>query len=345
MVPEPGRLVQERKLLMSETTKNRFVSIVIPCYNEEKNIERFEAELFPVLNAMPYDYEVIAVDDGSQKDNTWAVLERVAQNNNKFKALRHSRNYGMGAAYQTAFDEAHGEYIITYSADLEIPPRYIEEVVRKMDEGYDVVNTNRTGRWSESGLTSTLRRIPSNIANSMIRNISNVSVQDTGSGLKGFRRFVIENLRIYGDMHRFLPAYASLYTNKITEFDVDYQERTYGSSAYGSLRRTFAVFLDLFSMKFMLSFATKPFTMMPGRLFGTAGLLSLFVGFLATAYLTVLKLGFGASIGDRPLFIGGLMLMVFGVQLIMVGLVGELLMRIYFESSGRKAYIISDKVE
>ncbi len=329
---------------MSEIEKSKkLVSLVIPCYNEEKNIERFITELFPVLEQLKYDYEVIAVDDGSTKDNTWQALVKTAELNPKLKALRHSRNYGMGAAYQTAFDETQGQYIITYSADLEIPPRYISEVVDKLDDGFDMVNTNRSGRWNESGFSSTLRRIPSNIANWMIRQISGVDVKDTGSGLKGFKRFIIDNLRIYGDMHRFLPAYASLYTKKYIEFDVDYQERTYGSSAYGSIRRTFAVFLDLFSMKFMLSFATKPFTMMPGRIFGTAGIVSVFLGALATAYLTFLKFGFGHSIGDRPLFIGGLILMVFGVQLIMVGLLGELLMRIYFESSGKKAYIISEK--
>lgn len=319
------------------------ISVIIPVYNEEKNIDRFEKELFPILDKLGKTYEVIAVEDGSRKDKSWEALKKIATKHNNFIALKHSRNYGMGAAYQTAFDASTGEYIITFSADLEVPPKYIKEVVKKLDEGFDMVNTNRTGRWRESKSGALIRKLPSSIANDLIESISGIHINDTGSGLKGFRRFITENLRIYGDMHRFLPAYSSLYTKKIIEIDVDYQERTYGTSAYGSILRTFTVFLDLFSMKFMLSFATKPFSMMPGRIFGSTGLISFSLGSLAVFYLLLVKFINGESIGDRPLFIGGLMLIVLGVQLVMTGLLGELLMRIYFESSGRKVYIVSEQ--
>jgi glycosyltransferase involved in cell wall biosynthesis len=329
----------------NEGRSGKLVSIVIPCYNEEKNVERYATELLPVLDRLPHDYEVIAVEDGSTKDDTWGALTRLSKNNTKFKAVRHSRNYGMGAAYQTAFDMSRGDYVVLYSADLEIPAEAILDVIKKLDEGYDVVNTNRKGRWKENGVSALIRRVPSNIANWLIQKISGVKVLDTGSGLKGFRRFVIKNLNIYGDMHRFLPAYSSLYTQKITEFDVEYKERTYGAPAYGSLKRTFSVFLDLFSMKFMLSFATKPFSMMPGRIFGTAGLLSFFFGSVGTAYLIFVKIAFGQSIGDRPLFTGSLILVIFGVQLIMTGLLGELLLRIYFEGSNRKPYIVAEQTD
>lgn len=318
------------------------ISVVIPCLNEEKNIERLQNELVSELEKLPYEYEIVAVDDGSTKDNTWGALQRCAMQNPKFKALKHSRNYGMGAAYQTAFDNCSGDLVITYSSDLEIHPKEIKRVIDKLNEGYDVVNTNRTGRWQENSSSAIIRRLPSNIANALIAKISGVSVKDTGSGLKGFRRFVTDNLKIYGDMHRFLPAYASLYTKKITEFDVEYHERTYGTPAYGSLKRTFTVFLDIFSMKFMLSFATKPFSMMPGRIFGTAGLASFILGSTLGVYLMFVKIILGQPIGNRPLLMGVVLLVVSGVQLIMTGLLGELLMRIYFESSGKKPYIVSE---
>ncbi len=321
----------------------KLVSIVIPCWNEEANIKRYPDELLPELEKLKYDYELICVDDGSS-DNTWEELQKLAEKYPTVKALRHARNYGMGAGYQTAFDAAKGDYIVTFSGEIEIPAARIKEVIDKLDEGFDVVNTNRTGRWQETGSSSMLRRTPSNLANKMIANISGIDIKDTGSGLKGFRKFVIDNLRIYGDMHRFLLAYSTLFTKRITEFDVEYAERTNRPPAYGSLKRTFAVFLDLFALKFMLSFATRPFTMMPGRIFGSAGIVSFGIGSLITFYLLLVKLG-GQSIGDRPLFIGGLILIIFGVQLIMTGLLGELMMRTYFESSGRKVYIVSEKTD
>lgn len=319
------------------------ISIIIPCYNEEKNIERFPKELLDVMDKSGRSYEVIAIDDGSTKDDTWGALKKLADKYPQFKALKHSRNYGMGAAYQNGFDESKGEYVVTFSSDLEIPANFIEDVAKKLDEGNDLVNTYRDGRWKESLKGSIIRRVPSEIANQMIESISGVKVKDTGSGLKGFRRFIIQNLRIYGDMHRFLPAYSSLYTKKIVEIPVEYKERTYGTPAYGSLARTFSVFLDLLSMKFMLSFATKPFTMMPGRIFGTTGLITFFIGDIIVFYMVFLKLFFNESIGDRPLFTTGLIFVIVGIQLIMTGLLGELLMRIYFESSDRKAYIVSEK--
>jgi glycosyltransferase involved in cell wall biosynthesis len=322
-------------------TSKRLISIVIPCYNEEKNIETFPSKLFDELAKMPYTFEVLAVDDGSSKDNTWGSLVRLSEKYEFFHAFRHARNYGMGAAYQTCFDNAKGEFVITYSSDHEIPASNIAKVIEHLEQGFDVVNTHRKGRWSND---SFLRRLPSKIANYFIRSISGVDVQDTGSGLKGFRKFVVDNLKIYGDMHRFLPAYASLYTKRITEFEVEYVDREYGSSAYGSIKRTFSVFLDLFSMKFMLSFATKPFSMMPGRIFGTAGIASFVLGTSIMVYLVVVKFLFDQSIGDRPLLMGAVLLVLFGVQLVMTGLLGELMMRTYFEGARRSPYVVSEEV-
>jgi len=325
--------------------KKKLVSIVIPCYNEEKNIERFEKELIEVCEKFKeYNFEYIAVDDGSTKDKTWEKLQKLSSKYDNFISLRHSRNYGMSGAYQSGFDVTAGEYVLTYSSDLEIPASFIKNVLDEMDKGADMVNTLRGGRWKESLKGSLLRRIPSNIAQSFIEKISGLKIKDNGSGLKGFKRFIIDNMRLYGEMHRFLPAYSSLYTKNIIEIPVEYEERKYGQSNYGSILRTISVFLDLFTLKFMLTFSTKPFTFMPGRVFGTAGFLTFSAGFVILCYVIFyLKLILNQNINDRPLFFGGLILFVTGIQLMMTGFIGELLMRSYYEGSGKKAYILRER--
>jgi glycosyltransferase involved in cell wall biosynthesis len=325
--------------------KKKLVSIIIPCYNEEKNIERFEKELISICESFKeYEFEYIAVDDGSTKDKTWEKLQKISEKHNNFISLRHSRNYGMSGAYQSGFDVSAGDYILTYSSDLEIPAKFIKDVLEEMENGADMVNTLRGGRWKESLKGSLLRRIPSNIAQSFIERISGLKIKDNGSGLKGFTRFIIDNMRLYGEMHRFMPAYSSLYTKNIVEIPVDYEERKFGVSNYGSLLRTISVFLDLFTLKFMLTFATKPFTFMPGRVFGTAGFLTFSAGFGILSYVVLyLKLGLNQNINDRPLFFGGLILFVAGIQLMMTGFLGELMMRSYFEGSGRKPYILRER--
>lgn len=330
---------------MSKNSKKKLVSIVIPCYNEEKNIERFEKELIEVCEKIKeYEFEYIAVDDGSSKDRTWEKLQKLSEKHKNFISLRHSRNYGMSGAYQSGFDVSAGEYVLTYSSDLEIPAKFIKDVLEEMESGSDMVNTLRGGRWKESLKGSLVRRIPSNIAQNFIEKISNLKIKDNGSGLKGFNRFIVDNLRLYGEMHRFLPAYSSLYTKNIKEIPVDYEERKYGASNYGSILRTISVFLDLFTLKFMLTFATKPFTFMPGRVFGTAGFLTFSAGFAILSYVVLyLKLGLNQNINDRPLFFGGLILFVAGIQLMMTGFLGELMMRSYFEGSGRKPYILRQR--
>jgi glycosyltransferase involved in cell wall biosynthesis len=330
----------------NSASRKKLVSIVIPCYNEEKNIERFEKELIHVCEKFKdYSFEYIAVDDGSTKDLTWERLEELSNKHDNFISIKHTRNYGMSGAYQTGFDVCSGDFVITYSSDLEIPASHIKDVIEELENGADFVNTLRTGRWQESLKGSLVRRLPSNIAQIFIQKISGLKIKDNGSGLKGFRKFIIENLRLYGEMHRFMPAYSSVFTKNIKEIPVEYKDRTYGTSNYGSLKRTISVFLDLFTLKFMLTFSTKPFTFMPGRAFGSSGFFVFSLGFTILTYVVVyLKLILNQNINDRPLFFAGLILLVTGLQLMMTGLIGELLMRSYFEGSGRKAYIVRQRL-
>lgn len=321
----------------------KLVSIIIPCYNEEKNIPLLYQGLKPVLDGAAFDYEIICVEDGS-RDGTWHELVKLAEQDKKLKLLRHGRNMGMTQAYQNGFDHSLGDYVLTFSADLETDPSEILNVVKKLDEGYDVVNTHRVGRWKTGKSASVLRSLPSSIANELIVAVTGIRLKDNGSGLKGFRRFVIKNLRMYGEMHRYFAAYCSLYTNKITEIQVVYKDRIYGVSAYGSITRTFKVFFDLFSLKFLVSMSRKPYSLMPGRLFGSVGVGMFVVGSLASLYLLFQKIVLGLSIGGRPLLIFATLFLILGVQLFMTGFLGELLMRIYFDVRDRNVYTVKDEV-
>jgi glycosyltransferase involved in cell wall biosynthesis len=243
-------------------------------------------------------------------------------------------NFGQSCAYQAGFDASDGDYVLTVSADLEIPLENLSKVVELLEQGYDFVNTNRKNRWG-------VKTAKSEMANKITSRISGVYMQDQGSGMKGFTRVLVDNLKFYGDMHRFIPHYLTVYGAKMIEFDVEFKDRDFGVSAYKGTNRTIQVLLDIITLVFMLKFARKPFTMMPGRLFGFTGAVISGVGSLGIAYLTVLKI-LGYSIGDRPLLIASVLMLVVGVQLVMTGLLGELMMRIYFESSSRKTYAVRE---
>jgi glycosyltransferase involved in cell wall biosynthesis len=317
---------------MSEDTSPK-ISFIIPCYNELGNINRTLDILLELIRAHRYEFEVIVVDDGST-DDTWAVIYDYATRNPEVIGINQMANFGQSAAYQAGFDIARGEYIITISADLEIPIENIEKVIEFLDQGYDFVNTHRVGRWEEG---KDVRKVKSGIANRVIRAVSGVDIMDRGSGMKGFKRLLIDQLKLYGDMHRFIPDYLSLFGAKVIEFEVEFRDRDYGTSAYLNSSRTIKVFLDLLTLSFMLYLAKKPFNMMPGRLFGFTGVLLVLIGGITGAYLTILKI-FGQQIGGRPLLIAAVLLIIVGFQSLMMGLLGELILRIYFESSGRKTY-------
>lgn len=320
---------------------DRLISIVIPCYNEEKNINRTLDDLLELAKSKGYTFEIIPVNDGS-KDSTWAVIKDYAQKHKEIHGINLMGNFGQSAAYQAGFDRSRGEYVITISADLEIPVENVSEVIRKLDEGYDFVNTNRKGRHNALSTEKGTRQVKSGVANKLIARISHVDMEDRGSGLKGFRRVLLENLRLYGEMHRFIPDFVSVYRAKMVEFDVEFKDRDFGVSAYRGSKRTIKVLLDLVTLWFLLYFAKKPFYAMPGRLFGFTGAVLAGLGFITGAYLSFLKLFLGYPIGNRPLLILAMMLVVVGVQSFMLGLMGELMMRIYFEASNRKTYVVRE---
>lgn len=316
------------------------VSIVIPCHNEEKNINRTFDELLHVLTSHPYEFELIAVNDGST-DNTWGVIKSYAEKHQEIKGVNMMTNFGQSAAYMAGFDASAGDYVITVSADLETPLNNITKVIELLNKGYDFVNTNRVGRWGAEKKAS--RAAKSTLANKIIAKVSGVQMVDRGSGMKGFKRVLIDNLRLYGEMHRFIPDYVSMYGAKMTEFDVDFKDRDYGTSYYTGHKRTVKVMLDLITLSFMLYFARKPFRALPGRLFGFTGALISVAGGIGLSYLLVLKI-LGESIGNRPLLILSVLLVIVGIQSMMMGMLGELMMRVYFESTGRKTYTIREKL-
>ena len=297
------------------------VSIVIPVYNEEENIPLLYKELKEVLEKLPYDYEIIFVDDGST-DQTYEILQRLAQEDPKVKVVRFRRNYGQTAAMYAGFQYAKGDVIITMDGDLQNDPHDIPKLLEKIKEGYDIVSG-----WRKNRKDPFLSRIlPSKIANWIISKVTGVHLHDYGCTLKAYRKEVAKNFRLYGDMHRFLPAVAKSFGAKITEIVVNHRPRIHGKSKYG-IGRTVRVILDILLVKFLNDYLNKPM-----YVFGTTGLLLLGLGFLILLYLTVEKIFFGESIVGRPLLILGVLLFLSGLQLLSTGIIAEIIVRTYYES-------------
>ena len=304
------------------------VSIVIPVFNEEENIPILAEEIRQALEGKTIAYEVVAVDDGST-DGTWACLEAIRAQDPRWVLLGLRRNFGQTAALTAGFDHVQGEVIVTLDGDLQNDPADIPHLLALMKE-HDVVSGWRKIR-QDPFLT---RRLPSHLANWLISKVTGIRLHDYGCTLKAYRREVVENLRLYGEMHRFIPAIASWMGISLAEVETHHRPRRFGRSKYG-LTRTLRVLLDLITVKFLLSFATKPI-----QVFGLLGLLCAGLGVLIGAYLTALKLFAGAQIGGRPLLFLGILLVLVGVQLVMMGLLGEMLVRIYHESQRKPIYIV-----
>jgi glycosyltransferase involved in cell wall biosynthesis len=304
------------------------ISVVIPLYNEEENVEELHRRLTEVLKELQRKYEIIYVDDGST-DGTPQLLETLAHDDEHVIVLSLRRNFGQTAAFAAGFDFASGDVIVTMDGDLQNDPSDIPKLLQYID-GYDLVSGWRKKRRDPFFR----RRLPSMIANWLISTVTGVKLHDYGCSLKAYRREVIKNLRLYGEMHRFIPAVASWYGVRVTEVETKHHPRLRGKSKYG-ISRTIKVVLDLITVKFLQSFSTKPI-----QFFGPFGLFFSALGFLISLYLTLRKFLFGESIGGRPLLLLGVLLIIVGIQLIGMGLLGEMLVRVYHESQRKPIYVI-----
>ncbi|NNE44457.1 MAG: glycosyltransferase family 2 protein [Gemmatimonadetes bacterium] len=311
------------------------VSIVVPMFNEIENVEPFVREVTKVLDESPRTIEVILVDDGSW-DGTAARLREIPAADPRFRVILFRRNFGQTAAMSAGFDHARGDVIVAMDGDLQNDPRDLEGLVRKIEaEDWDIVSGWRKDR--KDAMLS--RRIPSRIANWLIGRITGVRLHDYGCSLKAYRAEVLRNVRLYGEMHRFIPALASWVGASITEAPVNHRAREKGVSKYG-LGRTVRVILDLITVKFLLSFSTRPL-----QIFGLGGLVSFGTGMAISLYLTALKLFYGEPLSQRPLLMLGSLLIILGVQLLSMGLLAEISIRTYHESQSKATYVIREIVD
>jgi len=304
------------------------LSVVIPVYNEEENIQILHDRLKKSLDKLAQDYEILFVDDGST-DRTLSLLEGIQADDKRVMVLSLRRNFGQTAAFAAGFDFARGDIIITMDGDLQNDPDDIPKLL-EMIKDHDLVSGWRKKR-KDPFFT---RRLPSVIANWLISNVTGVKLHDYGCSLKAYRREVIKNLRLYGEMHRFIPAVASWYGVRVAEVETIHHPRQHGKSKYG-ISRTVKVVLDLITVKFLQSFSTKPI-----QFFGPVGMISGILGFFILVYLSIDKLFFGNPIGGRPLILLGALLIIVGIQLIGMGLLGEMLVRVYHESQRKPIYVM-----
>jgi glycosyltransferase involved in cell wall biosynthesis len=306
---------------------------VIPVYNEAESLPTLHAELDAVLKALGKSYEIVAVDDGS-RDDSLQVLKRLVEADPHVVVVGLRRNFGQTAAFAAGFDQARGEVVITIDADGQNDPADIPKLLDKMADGYDIVSGWRQNR-KEPLFT---RKIPSRVANAIITSNTGISLHDTGCSLKAYHYEVIKTVKLYGDMHRFIPAFSSWMGVKVAEVPVTDRARQFGRSKYG-FSRTFRVFLDLFTLSFLLSFQGKPM-----RLFGSAGLVTGAIGVLILAYLAFIKIFEGALLSNRPILWLGVMLVILGVQFIFFGLLAEMQARTYYESQDKAIYVLREVV-
>lgn len=305
-------------------------SVVIPVYNEEANVALLIPELKGALDDFGKSYEIIFVNDGSS-DSTEEVITKAAEQHQEIKLITLRRNFGQTAAMSAGFDAAVGDVIIPMDGDLQNDPADIPKLLQKIDEGYDVVSGWRVDRqdkyWS--------RRLPSNLANKLISLITNVHLHDYGCTLKAYKREVLQSIELYGEMHRFIPALASLIGVKVTEIPVNHRARTHGSSKYG-ISRTLRVVLDLITVKFLLSYSTRPI-----QIFGLLGLASIFASFGMFIGVVYSRIRYDAVIANNSFFLLAVLFFLIGGQFIAMGLLGEVIVRTYHEAQGKPTYVIS----
>ena len=305
------------------------LSIVIPIYNEEENIRPLYDELNEVLQAIEHPHEIVFIDDGSS-DRSLELLEEIQHNDGNVIVVSFRRNFGQTAAMAAGFDYAIGDVIVTMDGDMQNDPHDIPQLLAKMEEGYDLISGWRFNR--QDAFIN--RKLPSMIANKLISTVTGVHLHDYGCTLKMFHREITKGIRLYGEMHRFIPAIASGMGSRIAEVKVNHRPRRFGTSKYG-ISRTLRVILDLVTVKFLLSYATRPI-----QVFGMLGIISGSLGFVIALIMTIQRQFFGVPLGNRPLLLLAVLLIFMGMQFISMGLLGELQARTYFETQNKPIYTV-----
>lgn len=307
------------------------ISVVIPIYNEEENVTLLYDELTEVMKSMACSYEILFVDDGST-DSTLSILQSIQAADQRIVVVKFRRNFGQTAAMSAGFDYSSGDVIITMDGDLQNDPRDIPRFIQKIEDGFDVVTGWRHDR-KDAFLN---RRLPSIIANKIISWTTGVALHDYGCTLKAFRKEVIKNIHLYGEMHRFIPAIASGMGISFTEIKVNHRARQFGTSKYG-ISRTIRVVLDLITVKFLLSYATRPI-----QIFGLLGVISGTAGFLIALIMTIQRQFFDIPLSDRPMLLLAIVLIFVGIQFVSIGLIGELQARTYHETQKKPVYYVKE---
>jgi glycosyltransferase involved in cell wall biosynthesis len=313
-------------------TSNQKISIVVPVYNEAENVAFLHQKLTTALNALDLPYEIIYVDDGS-RDASFELLKQSAGDDARVKLIRFRRNFGQTAAMSAGMEHASGDVVIPMDADLQNDPADIPRLLEKINEGYDVVSG-----WRHKRQDNPLRTFPSRVANAIISKVTGVPLHDYGCSLKAYRAEVLRDVALYGEMHRFIPAYAAMVGAKVTEIPVQHHPRTAGVSKYG-FGRIIKVLLDLLVVRFLGGFSSKPI-----YFFGGAGLWSFGLGVVLWIIALVQKYFFAnhLNVNHNPLFYVGILLFVAAMLLVMMGLLAEMNMRTYYESQNKSPYVIGE---
>lgn len=311
-----------------------YLTVVIPIYNEKQNISYLYDNLNNVLPGIGKKYEVILIDDGSA-DGSFKELLKIHEQNKNYKIIRLRKNFGQTPAMSAGFDYANGEVIITLDADLQNDPEDIPALLEKIDEGYDIVSGWRINRQDKA----ISRKLPSIIANWLIARLTGVKIHDYGCTLKAYTSDVAKNVDLYGEMHRYIPAVASWMGISVAEVPVHHHPRKFGKSKYG-ISRTVRVILDIITIKYLLSYSQKPI-----QIFGLIGLITGGIGIIITIYLIIMRLFFNMALSSRPLFTLSIFMIFIGVQLITMGILAELIMRTYHETSGKPTYAVRDIID
>ncbi len=309
------------------------LSVIVPIFNEQDNIAPLHAGITDALSGLPLAYEIIFVDDGSV-DKSFSILRDIAIADSRLKVIRLRRNFGQTAAMVAGFSASTGRVLVPMDGDLQNDPADIPRLLDKIDEGYDVVSG-----WRKDRMDAFLnRKLPSIIANMLISRMTGVHLHDYGCTLKAYRREVLDGVNLYGEMHRFVPALASQVGARMTEIPVNHRHRLHGESKYG-ISRTLRVILDLMTVKFLLNYSTRPI-----QIFGKLGIYTLAAAFISGGATLYMKFFENTSMNRNPLFLLTALLFFMGIQFIVMGLLGELNARTYYEAQGKPIYVVRETV-